>query len=162
MKSTAAIVVDGVLRKLVGGTPIPAGIALYHGLCTAFNVVLLRTEEDDAEFEHFLIGEALDRHANVFPWGHQHHDDRGTRFIQVNRIRAAGYAVELVVEPDPAKATHLFTSGFNVLHFMHAAYQRPDWRPDFEHEQRPWDDLVAAQQHAAKLRAADNRVGSTE
>jgi hypothetical protein len=162
MKSAAAIVVDGVLRKPVGGTPIREGLSLYAGLCAAYNVVLLRTGEDDAEFDHFLVSENLYSHSNVFPWIITGGADDVTRSMQVSRIRNSGYAVELVVEPNPVIAAALLHAGFNVLHFMHAAYARPDWRPDFKSEQRPWDELVSEQQRVAKLRAADNRVGSAE
>jgi hypothetical protein len=164
MKSAAAIVVDGVLRKPVGGTPIPQGVALYHGLCAAFNVVLVVEHSvlDMPELQRFLDVEQLYSHGSVAYGIRPGMSGAETRVRQAERLRNAGYALDLVVEPNPEVAAALYAAGFNVLHFMHAAYQRPDWRPDFEGGQRPWDELVAEQQRAAALRAADNRTGSAE
>lgn len=157
MKSAAAIVVDGVLRKPVGGTPIPQGIALYRGLCAAFNVVLLRSDTDDDGFEDFVVTEMLTGHSNVIPWVTT--GEPVGRVRQVGRLRGWGYAVDLVVEPDPRNCLYLYQAGFNVLHFLHAAYARPDWRPDFEGNRQPWEEMVAYAQQAAKLRAEDDRIG---
>lgn len=164
MKSTAAIVVDGVLRKHVGGTPISAGIALYHALCSAFNVVLIIDGGmgDSQELEHFLDTEQLVTHGMVAYGIRPGLDPGPTRVLQAGRLRQAGYALEFIVEPDPAVARDLFREGINVLHFMHARYARPDWRPDYQSSQPTWDTLVAEEAKAAKLRAEDSRIGSVE
>lgn len=164
MKSAAAIVVDGVLRKPVGATPIPEGVALYHGLCSAFNVVLVveHSVVDMAELQCFLDTEQLFSHGSVAYGIRPGMSAPETRVRQAERLRNQGYALDLVVEPDPEVAAAVFAAGFHVLHFMHAAYQRPDWRPDFQGSQRPWDELVEQQQHLARLRAEDNRVGSAD
>lgn len=156
MTSVAAITVDGVLRNLVGGTPIREGIGLYHSLCSRFNVVLLRSENNDAEFEAFLLSENLDTHSNVLPWTSW---DDGGRVGQASRVRRGGYDVSLVVEGDPGVCRELFLAGLNVLHFMHALYARPEWRPDALRGQRAWDVLVAEQHAQAALKAADKRMG---
>lgn len=160
MKSTAAIVVDGVLRKPVGGTPIPAGVALYHALCAAFNVVLVidGSAADEEELQHFLDTEMLTTHGLIAYGIRADLDAPRTRVMQAGRLRQAGYALDLIVEPDPVVSAYLFNAGNNVLHFMHAQYARPDWRPDAESGQRNWADLVREETRAAQLRAEDNRI----
>jgi hypothetical protein len=164
MKSAAAIVVDGVLRKPVGGTPIQAGLTLYHGLCAVAAVALVvdGSAAEDEDLQHFCFTEDLHHHAQVVHGIRPGLSRAQTRVEQAARLRAAGYALDLVVEPDPEVSAALLTAGFNVLHFAHAAYTRPDWRPDFKRGQQAWDELVEEQKRAARLRAEDNRIGSVE
>lgn len=143
MKSTAAIVIDGVLRKPVGGGPIPVGILLYRSLASVFNIVLLSDETHASEeLAFWMLSEGIVSYGSsiLFP---RVDDPKEARVTQVNRARRIGYAVDLVVEPDPGKATALLQAGYNTLVFTSAAFTDPAWRPDTGKGLTPWDDLAA-------------------
>lgn len=153
MRSAVAIVIDGVLRREIGYQPIPEGLALYHVLAGSYNVVLLADQpEEDEELEHFFHVESLTRHSMVY------YSTEKDRAGQLTWLRNTGYALDFVVEPDPLLSADLFERGFNVLHFMHAQYARPDWRPDFARGVVPWDELVHHEAAVKSVKAGDQRM----
>jgi hypothetical protein len=80
------------------------------------------------------------------------------RANQVLRLRNSGMLLDFVVEADPYNSARLFEKGFNVMHFMHAQYARPTWRPDFEREITPWEELVQQETAIRLAKAADKRM----
>lgn len=159
MKSAVAIVIDGVLRREIGGQPIPEGLALYRTWVNAYNVVLLAdVAEADEELEHFYQVEQLRAHGMTKYAPLSEIDPALARVWQVMSLRNSGYALSWVIEPDPVKSAAIFGQGFNVLHFMHAQYTRPQWRPDERHEVAAWDDLVRRETELKSLKASDNRL----
>lgn len=161
MRSTVAIVIDGVLRHEVGHRPIAEGLMLYRVLAPVYNVVLLGDQDDPgyaADVEQFTRVENLTEHSRTL-YGDTSSIDLGPRRIrQVLKLRNRGLAVDFVVEPDPMISARLFEYGFNVMHWMHAQYTRPQWRPDHKHEVTPWAELVALETETKKLKADDPRT----
>lgn len=161
MRSSIAIAIDGVLRHDVGHAPIPEGITLYRVLGGYYNVILLGESDDPryaAEVEHFCFSEHLTDHSRiVFGDGMPIHEDF-LRFRQINRLRNSGVALDFVIEGDPQRSLQLYQLGVNVMHFLHAQYIRPQWRPGSKHEVRPWEDLVAEEQAIKAAKVNDKRM----
>jgi hypothetical protein len=161
MRSTVAIVIDGVLRHEVGHRPIAEGLMLYRVLAPVYNVVLLGDQDDPpyvGEVMHFYSVENLTQHSRTL-YGDTSSIDLGPRRLRsLLRLRNSGMAVDFVVEPDPSISARLFEYGFNVMHFMHSQYARPQWRPDHKHEVVPWDELVMRETAAKRLKAEDMRT----
>ena len=158
MQSSVAIAIDGVLRREIGHQPIPEGIALYHELAHGWNVVLLADGDDpayEAEVEHFYHVEQLRLHSRTL---YAPSTASSFRIDQLVRLRNSGLALSFVVEPDPDKSAWIFEEGFNVLHFMHAQYTRPQWRPDSKHEVVAWDDMVSREVALKRAKTSDKRT----
>jgi hypothetical protein len=62
------------------------------------------------------------------------------------------------VESDPLVASFLLAKGYSVLNFLHSEYALPQWRPDFERQQKPWAEIVEEVNKQAALRAIDERM----
>lgn len=161
--NTAVITVEGVMQKTVSYAPIPVGIALYHSLAYMFNVVLV-SDSEQKELDHWLDLEGLNKHGKVvyndFILGRKTVQDR--RLAQVASLLNAGFAVNLVVEPDPVVASLLLANGYSVCNFLHSSYALPQWRPDYEKRQRPWEEIVRETNRLAELRAADLRMANQD
>jgi hypothetical protein len=119
--STVAISIDGVLRKIIGNDPIPAGLILFKALASQFAVVILTSKPGDPAW--------LDEHGvkndMIIP------AEGRSRLSVINELKFEfGYTIDLVVEPDPEQAAKLFEAGFAVLGFFHPYYSHPEWRPD--------------------------------
>jgi len=153
--------VEGILRKPVGGQPIREGIDLYYGLATRAKLLLLteqraKPDGEDTELANWLMIEGMNEHSQIIYadliWPPE---DRVLN--QVNKARASGHDVSLVIESDPAVSAQLLQAGYNVLTFSHTEYAIPIWRPDYRHHASPWDDLVNRVKTEALLRAKDAR-----
>jgi hypothetical protein len=155
VKSAVAIVIDGVLRREIGYQPIPEGLELYRVLAPHYNLVLLADDYGEAyeeELDHFMHVEQLRQHGMVYYSGDK------DRVGQVNWLRNTGRNLAFVIEPDPLQSADLMLAGFNVMHFMHAQYTRPDWRPDAGHNVAPWDELVRHEVALKGAKASDKRT----
>ena len=142
----SAIAVDGVLRKLVGGSPIPEGIRLYRSLVSTGRVVFLTDgSADDLVADWLELNGCTGR-------------DFIARLDGVHRLRRQGYDIDLVVVPDPLLAAELIATGLNVLLFTHAKYAQPSWRPDAPQGVRPWDEITHQVAQLARMKAADERL----
>jgi hypothetical protein len=151
---TALILIEGVLRKAMGGQPIPEGVRLYSSLAVTGQVVLLSTatRQDREQTEDWLELHGLTGHATV-AWG-----DIGPRVSLANMYRRGGYDVDLVVDPDPEQVRDLIAAGFNTLLFTHAQYAHPEWRPDTDPGVQPWDSITQQVADLARAKAADARL----
>lgn len=161
MRSSVAIAIDGVLRHDVGHAPIPEGLMLYRVLGGVYNVVLLGDSDDPgyaAEVEHFCFSEALTAHSRTLFGDSVPIEQDSLRARQITKLRNSGLPLDFVVEADPRKSMLAYQLGVNVLHFLHAQYIRPEWRPDTRHEVRPWDDLVADERAIKVAKANDART----
>jgi len=154
--SHALIAVDGVLRKLVGGAPIPEGIRLYRSLRSTGQVILLINEDG-----HEQVLEWLELHGCI-GHGFVARADWNDRVGQVNALRREGYDIDLVVVADPEQAKLLIDSGLNTLLFTHARYTQPSWRPDSPSGVQPWDDITKQVADLARMKAADERLRSDD
>jgi hypothetical protein len=158
--TAVALTIDGVLRKMATGTPIPAGIKLYRALATQFTVTLLsdEREDDEAGLQHWLESEGLQEHTHI-QWSDVVMDQlspSGRRLQQVARASRVN-SLDLVIEPNPETAAYLLLEGWNVLMINWAAYMLPSWRPDYREDVQPWDSLQKQVADAARLRAMDSR-----
>ncbi len=154
--SVALIVVDGVMRKLVGGGPIAEGIRLYLSLCTTGRVILL-SNDDTPQLVDWLELNGCTKHDFLHLW-----PPGSPRVLQANELRRESYAIDLVVVPDPEEATGLIAAGFNTLLFTHSRYAQPSWRPDTRPGVQPWDDITQQVAALARMKAADERLKPDE
>lgn len=154
--SSVVITIEGVLKKHVTDSPIPVGIALYHGLASSFNVLLV-CDMAKREADRWCALEGLNRHAGVeYNEGVIKNFDLDSRRLQqVKNLRQRGYSIDIVIEPNPAVVVKLLDSGFNTMLYTHANYAMPQWRPDYEHRVRPWDEIQQREEHMAELRAIE-------
>lgn len=161
--SSCVITVEGILRKYVTEATIPTGICLYHGLANTFNV-LLATDLEKAELDRWCSIEGLTRHAAVeYNEGTvSFMDPDFRRRFQVNSLRNRGYSIDLVIEPSPVIVTKLLMEGYTTMLFTHADYSLPQWRPDYEHKVRPWEEIETYENKMAELRALDLRLSDKE
>lgn len=152
--SVALIVVDGVMRKLVGGGPIAEGIRLYLSLCMTGRVILLADTPPTgpAQVLDWLELNGCTKHSFVdFALGQTH-------LYLANRLRRQEYDIDFVVEPDPGMAQELIKAGFSTLLFTHSRYAQPSWRPDERPGVRPWNDITQQVADLARMKAADERL----
>lgn len=157
--NTAVITLEGVIQKNVSYAPIPVGISLYHSLASVFNVVIVSDGEEKL-VSSWLDLEGLNKHGSVV-YSDFYLDQRlpqERRLAQVQGLRSKGFAVTLVVEPDPVVASFLLINGYHVLNFLHSEYALPQWRPDYERQQKPWAQIVEEVDRQAALRAIDERM----
>jgi hypothetical protein len=154
---TALFAIDGVLRKLIGSSPIPEGIRLYQSLCATGQVVLLLDDWKTREqVEAWLELNGLVGHAFIsYAEGQSH-------LYLANRLRRQGYEVDMVVEPDPWMAGEMIKSGLNTLLFTHSQYSHPSWRPDAGKGIQAWQSIVDETARQAALKALDARLGNEE
>lgn len=145
--NTALIAIDGVLRKTMGGAPIPEGRRLYVSLANTGRVVLLGTgEQDEADW---LGLNGMVQHDFVVT---------DTPVLAADRMRREGYGVDLVVLAAPAQAQRLIAAGLNTLLFTHAEYAHPEWRPDTPRGLQSWQEILVAVREDARAKAKDVRL----
>jgi hypothetical protein len=158
--SVVAITVEGVLRKIFGGSSIKAGVDLYYGLATRAKLVLLTGERStDGGLEHWLRSEGMKEHVRIL-WSDvvlQGESPAAERLAELAHARQNGYDIEFVIEPDPEVSKRLIIAGYNTLTFTHAEYSVPSWRPDAKIEVTPWDELAAQVDRESYLRMNDPR-----
>lgn len=153
--TTIVVTVEGVLRKLTDGQRIDSGVRLVQSLLAETagpSALVAFTSKPAALTEEFLdfIGTPA---ALVLT-------AREDRVMQLRKIRQEwGYAVDYVIEPDPAIANLLAADGQTVLLFMSPAYAQPEWRPDYRAEVSPWDTVKERVTADWVARAADKRMG---
>jgi hypothetical protein len=146
------ITLDGVLRKLLGSSPIPEGIRLYQSLASTGGVVLSAHEHEHDQVEEWLEIMGCVRHDFV-TW-----NSGGPAVDTANHLRRQGYDIDIVVDPDPGAVIHLIEAGFNTLLFTHSQYAHPSWRPDADTGVKPWGEIVEFTAKVAKMKAADARL----
>jgi hypothetical protein len=158
MKQTTAITVEGVLRKPSSGQVIDFGKSLYYGLSLQ-SVIVLLSDGKKEETEHFLALEGMHEHIAVL------YPDSVGRVLDGPDARLAQvvnsgrmYAIDFVVDSDPAVAELLIMNGINCLLFCHAQYARPEWRPGYEFTPTPWESLSQQIATEAHLKATDARL----
>ena len=152
----ALIVVDGVLRKLSGGSPIPEGVRLYQSLVMTGGVILLSEDGTPATTDWLELNGCVQHDfVRVTPPGQP-------MVHRVNVLRREGYPVDLVVVPDPDDARLLIAAGLNTVLFTHAEYAHPDWRPDAPKGVQTWAEIVDYAKSQARAKATDVRLRNEE
>lgn len=160
--NACAIVVEGVLQQPISSAPIIAGINLYKGLSHNFHIILI-SDQDGDDLTYWLRLEGLKDHGKVISkdGSLDGRTPEARRLYQCNSLRASGYSIEFVVEPNPEIAAELFRNGFTVLNYLHFSYALPQWRPDFEEETKSWEDLQRAAIQDRIMRETDARLDFT-
>lgn len=148
--------VEGILLQPVSSSPIPQGLLLYRALAVASAVILVSNETSEVELADWLLTNGLTGYAQLSC------DPGMLRLTQINRLRAQGYVLDLVVEPDLSNIYDLHMAGYHCLHFLHNAYALPSWRPDYQHTVRPWGEVAASIRATARMKAADARLSDEE
>lgn len=158
MTATVAVVLEGVIAREVGEGTIPQGLRLYAGLMEIYKVALITDREDVEVVRHWLRVNGLDKHPYLITTDLKDPLDPGERrMAQISRLRRAGCAVELLIEPNPQVAAHVMRQGIAVLNYLHPNYSNPRFRPDFREEITPWSDLVEEVERQRALREQDQR-----
>lgn len=154
---TCLIAIDGVLRKLMGGSPIAEGIRLYRSLATTGQIVLLLDDWKEREqLTDWLELNGLNKHAFVDC------AEGGSRLYLANRLRRGGYDIDMIIEPDPYLAQEMIKQGYNTMLFTHSRYTQPGWRPDAGKGVQPWAEITQQVATDAKMKAADERLKDAE
>lgn len=147
---------DGVMRYNAA-INVP-GAEMYRSL-SAHNRVGILCGPDKAEAEHFLRTNDFRTHAYLIEEDPTSSPTQvGRRRDQISRLRQQGSHVELVIDPDPAVVADLFAWGVPAMLYLHPQYSKPSFRPDFEREARPWDEMVAAIDFQTEMRTKDARL----
>lgn len=144
-----AITLEGVLRAPVGGGPVPEGLELYRALVTTHRVAVVLDDLDREGAALWLKKEGMADYVALHPQRLVDHDmlgfERGTslpaRVSQYRRLRAQGDL--MVIDPDPLAIAGALQMGITGLLFAQPKIARPEFRPDYEREPRPWNELVA-------------------
>lgn len=150
---TIVMVLEGVLRMPGTDGQYETGWALYQALAKNSRLYLMSQHWTEEQTDTWLRQRNLSGHL-----GYLHTPDPGPagRIDALQRIRS--WRVSLVIEPDPACAAAEIEAGWNVLLHTHAAYSRPEWRPDYTSTPRPWDELTQAIDRQRALRGTDERI----
>lgn len=160
--NACAIVVEGVLQQPISSAPIIAGINMYKGLSHNFHIILI-SDQESSDLSYWLRLEGLKDHGRVISKDNSldGKTPEARRLYQCNSLRASGYSIEFVIEPNPQIAAELFRGGFNVLNYLNFSYALPQWRPDFEEETKKWEDLEREATQARMMRETDIRLDFT-
>lgn len=149
--------VSGVLKRPEGDAVIPAGQHLYHGLADTH--VLHLFDEQDAfnasrpAAKHWLRTNGFTKHIRLVK---PTTPDPGGVVGGLATLRKDLH-VDLVIVGDPATAAMLLAAGYTTVLVTHPRYSRPQWKPDYCGEPRPWDDLVAEIESQDQHYASDTR-----
>lgn len=147
------MVVEGVLRNSGTDAQFETGWALYQSLVPNSRLFLMSHEWTAPEMDVWLQRRHLTGHLDYL---HCPIPGPAGRIDALARIKS--WRVNLVIEPDPACAALELAEGWNTLLHTHAAYTRPEWRPDYQGTPRPWDQMVEGIEKNQLLHAADTRL----
>lgn len=157
--SSVVISVEGVLQKNVSYAPISTGIALYHGLASVFNILLI-SESDKKQLDYWLSLERLEKHSAV-----EYNEnvrifmsEEQRKLHQCNSLRTRKYNIDLIIDPNPSSSSLLLNNGYNVMTLIHSRYALPQWRPDYKEPVKPWEEIEEYVTMMDKMRAVDRRL----
>lgn len=153
------MVVEGVLKSLVGDAPITEGVGLYKALSGLDHRLMLVTVHDRTELREWLRHQQLRGHIH-FNRANPLDVEQHTLLRTLAEIRATG-PVDLYIDADPGRCAAAFAHGYTVVPFLVPAFARPNWRPDWTGTPRPWQELDAEVRRQREL-AADRRDEESE
>ncbi|MFC9505347.1 hypothetical protein [Streptomyces sp. NPDC057002] len=143
----AVMVVEGILRTPDAEGHYDTGWGLYQALAKNSRLYLLSASWTEEQCALWLAKRHLTGHLGYL---HQPTPGPAGRLEALNRIRS--WRIGLVLECDPTCAAAELGDGWNTALITHAAYTQPQWRPDYDHSPRPWDDLTNAVERQNELR----------
>ncbi|MFI1796509.1 hypothetical protein ACH427_04010 [Streptomyces sp. NPDC020379] len=154
-----AITIEGVLRNTENDGAIPAGKALYQALGSQHSLYLISDSTDAWRTNRWLAHNGLDLHMrtvhNRKP--NEWRDTTQIRLDAVGQLTGAGIKVDLVVEPDPRITAELLALGYPTATLTLPHFAKPEWRPDYDGNLRPWDSLIEEMEAQADAYASDTR-----
>lgn len=155
---TTVLSLDGVLRR--SGNQLDfKGRGIYDAFTSTTRTVIL-AGEDRLDAEWFLRTNDLTSHADLITIDPFSASDEVNRFVRaMDKVRAPGVSVDLVVVPDPEVAEVLFSAGFPVMLYAHPTYTIPSFRPDYKSVARPWDQLTESMEYQRTMKAAHIPTG---
>lgn len=149
---TTVIALDGVLRR-TGNQIDPKGRGLYEAFTSTTRTVILGEDRIDAEW--FLRTNNMTAHADLIIVDPFSAREKTQQYLRaMDRVRAPGVSVDVVVVPDPEVAEVLFSGGFPVLLYAHPTYTIPSFRPDYKSVAKPWNQLTDAMEFQRTMKAA--------
>lgn len=155
---TTVITLDGVLRR-IGNQIEPKGRTLYEVFTASTRTVILGGEDRLGD-EWFLRTNGMTGHADLISVDPFSSRDEADRFVRaMDRVRAPGVSVDVVIVPDPEVAEVLFSAGFPVMLYAHPTYTVPSFRPDYKSVATPWDKLTESMEFQRNMKAAHTIVG---
>lgn len=153
-----AICIDGVLRQPVGGGVIAIGNVLYHSLAETSNIALIADSQSAEQANHWLMVNGFTEHSYLVLRRPEDPDDNGdARVRQLIRLKEVG-PIEALIEPDPAIAETVISSGTPVLLCSHPAYSQPEHLPGYRSTATAWESLVAEIDRQREIKAEDKRL----
>ncbi len=156
---TVAIALEGVLQAESGGAVIPAGRAMYGGLAKAYSIAVV-SDLDPEKALHWLKVNEFDQHSYFVPSEPTDPEGIGERrVLQLQRLRAFGCDVQFLVDCNPEIARSVYLNGFPCMLYLSPQYLRPEHRPDFSGEIKPWDEMVDEVDRVIEIRTSDSRPG---
>jgi len=158
MSGIAVVTMDGIIRDPVHDTLITSGRDLAVALSADYRVVFLADTDDRDLWDLWLARHDFTEHAFVVERRPEDPEDASIRRVrQIERLRGQGASVELFIDSDPGVIATVMRLGVPCLLYVHPQYARPEFRPDYQAEIRPWDTLVMELNRTKELRAADPR-----
>lgn len=139
VNKTCAISVEGVLRN-DSRSPTDDGNRLYWALSKYYKLLLCTNSNSD-EINRWLGIHGFKSHFNVYSESEPPEDELQMKINQLYRIREDGERVDLFIDPNPEAIAHYIKHGVTGLLYVSPRYSAPMYRPDYDHEVKPWDQL---------------------
>jgi hypothetical protein len=138
----------GVIRN-EAGLPITQGVELYAALVQVARVSIALDDDNPESVEHWMRIEGMTGHQGIIP-----HDLIGDnlRVTQVQRLRAQGFNPTLIIDPNPTTCAALLREGYTALLFSHPKFSLPEFRPDYQQQVKPWNDIVEETEQQVRLK----------
>lgn len=157
--ATCLMTVSGVLRG-PSGQPITEGVRLYTALAETYRVALASDDVDDDTM--WLQIEGLRQHQQIVgdTPGYLRGSDR--LLSQVDWLLGKGHDLTLVVDPNPSNIAKMLHKGVVSMLFAQPKYARPEFRPDFKHQVKPWAEMVAEIETQALLEQQPRRTSEDD
>lgn len=148
MAITVMLSVEGVLAEdaasLAQASPIDSGTALFNVLRSGFHVCLSSVEPDEALVRRWLTtscGIRPDHWARLLVSAHEESVESEERIRHAMTLRAAGYDLRWVIDPNPWVARGLLELGITPMCCPHPYYSRPSFLPDSGTGGMGWDQI---------------------
>lgn len=148
--STCVVMLDGVLRKIIGNDPIRPGLLLFKALATEFAVVIVSSKPGDVAW----LDEQGIKNDMTIP------DEGKSHLLLLNELKFEfGYTIDLVVEPDPEQAAKILDAGYTTILYAHPYYAHPSWRPSGPGSApETWQEIRRVVTRGTTERASDARL----
>lgn len=154
MADYVLVQVEGVLAQMtserfIESQPDTHGRLTYFSLLSNYKALLWCDEELDPELvQHWLRVNGIGRYVKVL---------QGQPKDVIRAARVAGnVAFGLVANPEYARA--LLGEGCTALLYTNPRYARREWRPDFEHGTKKWEQVIEELNEQSAMHEADQRL----